>query len=119
MHTRADGGWGRDAECYRAVPHAVVRSRVTSEYLGVSDYIGGLGVRYATLAPALARAGIDLHVLTYGQGADRIFERDGVCIHAIGRPPNSDQRVWEEMRWDRIVDRPLRRMPSLDLVYAP
>ena len=108
------------------LPHATARSRagmrvclVTSEYLGVSEYIGGLGVRYATLAPALARAGVDLHVLTYGQGPDRIFERDGVCIHAIGRPPNSDQHVWEELRWDRIVDRSLRRVPSLDLVYAP
>lgn len=92
---------------------------VTAEYLGISGYVGGLGVRYATLAPALARDGIDMHVLTYGAGLNRTVELDGVRVHAVGRPPVGAQRVWEEVWWDVVADRALRRMPDLDVVYAP
>lgn len=92
---------------------------VTPEYHGVSGYVGGLGVRYATLAPALVRAGIDLRVLTYGDGPNRTLEREGVRIVAVGRPPNDQQRFWEEVTWSIAADRALRRMDGIDLVYAP
>lgn len=90
---------------------------VTYEYPPITEYWGGLGTQYGRLAPALVRAGHDVHVLTLPPGTGEAPpEVEGVRVHTMreGRawPWRAAIRARKVARW-------LRDGPPFDAVLAP
>jgi glycosyltransferase involved in cell wall biosynthesis len=101
---------------------------VTREYPPVTPYSGGIGRQFGALAPALAAAGNEVHVITLGAGGAAETERDGVRLHLLAQTNPAARRgaarlarawVWEDATWARSVDRRLAALGPLDVVYAP
>lgn len=92
---------------------------ITREYAGVTDYSGGIGVRYAQLAPELARQGVDVHVVTLDGGSAVQETHEGVEVHAVHRPARDHQRFIEELIWGATVERRLRRLGPFDVIFVP
>src|SRR5215212_3877077 len=92
---------------------------VTRGYAGVSPSPGGgIGTRYASLGPALARLGHEVHAVT--TGAERgVTERDGVSFHLV--PVRLPRRLWfaGDLPWSLDAARVLRRLGRFDAVLAP
>ncbi|MEA2311279.1 MAG: hypothetical protein QOE28_1247, partial [Solirubrobacteraceae bacterium] len=90
---------------------------VTQEYPGVSDYFGGIGTLYRGLAPALAAAGAEVHVVTFAPRAGSApAELEGVRIHALA-PGRS--WPWHAALWARRVEAALDEHGPFDAVLAP
>lgn len=92
---------------------------ITREYAGVTDYAGGIGVRYAQLAPELVRQGVDTHVVTMDHGRATQQEHEGVQLHAVHRPPREHQGFTEELRWGTAVERRVRELGRFDVCFVP
>lgn len=92
---------------------------VSKEYPPFTSYTGGIGRRYATLAPELARLGHEVHAIVLGEGAPHVGEHDGVTLHVLRRP--YPDRVWfaEDVIANVSVDRALRRLGRFEIVFAP
>jgi len=92
---------------------------VSQEYPPHTAYTGGIGRMYSTLAPALARDGQRVEVLTITRGEPRSFESEGVLVHLVRRP--TPDRLWfvDPLPWSYAVDRALGRLGRFDVVFAP
>lgn len=56
---------------------------VTPDYAGVTQFAGGIGTLYSTLAPALSARGEEVHVVAPSVEQARRFDRDGVSVHLV------------------------------------
>lgn len=92
---------------------------ITREYAGVTHYTGGIGVRYAQLAPELVRQDVDTHVVTMGQERTAQQKREGVSVHVVHRPPRNHQRFAEELSWGAAVERRVRKLGRFDVCFIP
>ena len=92
---------------------------VSQEYPPLTAYTGGIGRMYSTLAPALARAGQQVEVITITRDEPRTLEHDGAVVHLVRRP--TPDRLWfvDALPWSHAVDRALRRLGRFDVVFAP
>jgi len=88
---------------------------VTSEYTGVTSYTGGIGSQYAAIGPALAAQGVELHVVTLGDGAAGTAEHDGVSFSLVRVPRLAPVAP---AAWPAAAARALRRLPQPDAVVA-
>ncbi len=88
---------------------------------------GGIGTYAATIAPALAAAGAEVHVLSVGGVASRSsVERDGVHVHRAPLPGAAPGRVvrlhetWRRLSLATAVARERRRLGlRFDVCEAP
>jgi glycogen synthase len=92
---------------------------VSHEYPPFTAYTGGIGRMNSTLAPALARAGHRVEVVTITRDEPRTLEDEGVRVHLVRRP--TPDRLWfvDQLPWSYAVDRALRRRGNFDVVFAP
>ena len=91
---------------------------VSQEFPPLTAYTGGIGRSYSTLAPALARAGHRVEVLTVTREAPHSVESDGVLVHLVRRP--TPDRLWfaDPLPWSYAIDRALNRLGRFDVVFA-
>jgi glycosyltransferase involved in cell wall biosynthesis len=93
---------------------------ITRGYAGVSPSPGGgIGARYASFAPELARQGHETHVVTTGRDETPVAERGAVVFHLV--PRRAPSRLWflDELPWSRAAARALRRLGRFDVIFAP
>ena len=95
----------------------------THEYPGRTPYTGGIGFQFAALAPALARAGHEVHVVGLSAGATVEDTEDGVELHLLARRNPLRGRaatLWvvEPLGWARAVQTEIARLGRFDAVYA-
>lgn len=92
---------------------------VSQEYPPLTAYTGGIGRMYSTLAPALARAGHEVDVVTITREDARAVDSDGVRVHLVRRP--TPDRFWfvDALPWSYAVDRALARLGRFEVVFAP
>jgi glycogen(starch) synthase len=88
---------------------------VTREYHPVTDYSGGIGTQYGAIAPALAAAGVELHVLTLSPRRPAPPGPE-VRVHLLGRAP---RRLFDRAGWSLLVAGALRELGRFDVVIAP
>jgi glycogen(starch) synthase len=92
---------------------------VSREYPPLTSYTGGIGRRYAALAPALVRLDHEVHAVVLGEDGALEVERDGVAVHVLRRA--YPDRIWfaEDVVSTVSADRALRRLGPFDVVFAP
>ena len=83
---------------------------VTREYAGLTEYSGGIGTQYASLAPALQRLGHEPLVVTACWDEPRTVVHEGVPVHLVRAT---------RLGWSFAVDEVIRREGPFDVVYAP
>ena len=90
----------------------------TTEYPPVTSYSGGIGTQFAALAPALARLGHEVHVITLADPAGRKAPGEAV-IHAVPKPRLG--RLWPaaDPAWSVRVARCLSALGRFDVIFAP
>src|SRR5947209_647855 len=92
---------------------------VTSEYPPFTSDVGGIGNQYAALAPALARAGIEMHVLAPAAEDPGEVDADGVRVHLFASGAFDRFGFLRSLGWARVADRAIRSLGPFDLVMAP
>ena len=91
----------------------------TKEFPPFTVHTGGIGRRYAALAPELACLGHEVHVIIVGDRRGQELVQDGVALHVL--PRLYPQRVWfaDDLVSSATIDRALRRLGRFDVVFAP
>ena len=91
---------------------------VSREYPPITSYTGGIGTTFAAIAPALARQGHDVHVVTITTERTRRERAEGVEVSILRRP--NPEHLWflEDVLWTVPVTDRLRRLGRFDAVFA-
>src|SRR5688572_8567955 len=91
---------------------------VSREYPPITSYTGGIGTTFAAIAPALARQGHDVHVVTITTARTRREQAEGVEVSVLRRP--NPEHLWflEDVLWTVPVTDRLRRLGRFDAVLA-
>jgi glycogen synthase len=92
---------------------------VTREFPPFTTYTGGIGRRYATLAPTLVYLGHEVHALVVGEDGPREADHDGVAVHVLRRPYPDHISFPQDVVATVSVDRALRRLGRFDIVFCP
>jgi glycogen synthase len=90
---------------------------VTREFAPVSDYSGGIGTQYGALAPALARRGDEVHVLTPApERASKPTASPGIELHLLPPPRGG---MLDLVAWGGVIRDRLGGLGAFDAVVAP
>lgn len=100
---------------------SVLRICIASrELAGVSPYTGGIGSHYAALAPHLAAAGHDVHVVTIAPHLDGPTElAPGVTVHPLPEPPVGRAWFLHDPWWNLAFHRAIAALGPIDVVFGP
>lgn len=113
------------------LPHPTIRPRARKGVFCFlsQDYppgkIGGVARYIHALATGLAREGHQIHVLTGGQGHDRVDFENGTWVHRIthkhqpGRPADIPERMWNHSRTMLAEIEEIAKRRPVDCVYSP
>jgi glycosyltransferase involved in cell wall biosynthesis len=92
---------------------------VTREFPPFTSYTGGIGRRYAALAPTLVGLGHEVHAVVVGDNGPREADHDGVAMHVLRRPYPDHISFPQDVVATLSVDRALRRLGRFDVVFCP